>query len=82
MCLKRFLFRSAAIFLDILLVIVIIEILARFFYQEPWYEKPAKTQRRSEKLDRSKISIRYTDNVTNAYLGDNKQTQAWYLKEI
>ena len=33
-------------------------------------------------LHRSKISIRYTDNLTNAYLGDNKQTQAWYLKEI
>ena len=82
MCLKLFLFRSAAIFLGILLVIVIVEILARFFYQEPWYEKLAKTQRRSEKLDRSKISIRYTDNLTNAYLGDNKQTQAWYLKEI
>jgi hypothetical protein len=46
---KLFLFRSAAIFLGILFAIVIVEILARFFYQEPWYEKLEKGQRRSEK---------------------------------
>ena len=49
MFLKPILFRSAAILLGILLVIVIVEILARFFYQEPWYEKLAKSQRRSQK---------------------------------
>jgi lysophospholipase L1-like esterase len=54
MCLKLFLFRSAAIFLGILLVIVIVEILARFFYQEPWYEKLAKSQRRSQKYQYTK----------------------------
>ena len=51
---KLFLFRLAAIFLGILLVIVIVEMLARFFYQEPWYEKLSKTQRRSEKLQYTK----------------------------
>jgi len=55
MCLKLFLFRSAAIFLGILLVIVIVEILARFFYQEPWYEKLAKSQRGSQKYQYTKV---------------------------
>jgi lysophospholipase L1-like esterase len=54
MFLKLFLFRSVAILLGILLFIVAVEILARFFYQEPWHEKLEKMQRRSEKYKYTK----------------------------
>lgn len=58
---KLFLFRLAAIFLGTLLVIVIVEMLARLFYQDPWYEKLKKVQGRSEKYQYTRNKDRLRD---------------------